>query len=238
MSVWYCVPSARQPQETTFALWAAKGYRIAVWRDPGAVDIPEAHLTLNGPYPGYAVASNRLVQAVLLADKTCDWVVCGGDDIEPDAAHGPEEIAQECSDWRADTFGVMQPTGDRWGDDQLARHMYGENRGAYIDRICGSPWIGREFALRINGGKGPFWPEYRHMFLDEELQEVAQKLGVLWQRRDLIHLHNHWGRKLGATPADCPEHLREVSGREHWEESKALFNARKEAGFPGHEALA
>ena len=79
------------------------------------------------------------------------------------------------------TFGIMQPTGDRWGADEPWAKALFPDAPAYIDRICGSPWIGREFARRMNEGAGPFHPAYRHMFADEELQCVAKRLGVLWQ---------------------------------------------------------
>jgi len=121
----------------------------------------------------------------------------------------------------------MQPTGDRWAEGQWGF------QNAPIDRVAGSAWIGREFALRAYGGDGPLWPEYRHMFPDEELQCVAEKLGVFWQRRDLTQFHNHWGRNGNA--ADMPTFLAEANSREHWDKYKALFEARKAAGFPGHE---
>lgn len=129
-------------------------------------------------------------------------------------------------------FGVMQPTGDRWGDAQ----------GAYIDRVAGSPWIGREFARRMYGGSGPYWPEYFHMGVDEELQAVATKLGVFWQRPDLTHYHAHWGRprpgeRMGQVDR-MPAFLAEANSPEHWRKYKALFSKRQAAGFPGHEPIA
>lgn len=152
-----------------------------------------------------------------------------------------------------ETFGVMQPTGDRFD-------------GGSIDRICGSAWLGREFCRRINQGQGPLWPEYKHMFVDQELQEVALKYGVLWQRRDLIHLHRHFARESDAldSPAVAtrvnagefkfrdpnppnvlyggekkprPAHLDQWNTKEHWNEMKAIFEKRKREGFPGSEPL-
>jgi hypothetical protein len=158
------------------------------------------------------------------------------------------------------TFGVMQCVGDRWGEHRnthtftprfdrkelcsqcgqvkdAARHMV----GAYIDRVAGSPWIGREFALRVNQGKGPLWPEYFHMGCDEELQAVATRLGVFWQRPDLIHLHKHWGR---AAPGEAmghqsnmPDFLKRANSAEEWNKYKALFAEREANGFPGSEPL-
>ncbi len=213
-------------------------------------------------YPGYAVAVNELIAEAMTVDPSAEWFVAAGDDIEPDLNHSAEEIAGELASHFCmlhggtvflenvgdgetlriagypATFGVMQPTGDRWGDDAVSRARYGEDRGAYIDRVCGSAWIGREFAKRAYGGKGPLWPEYTHMYVDEELQEVSTKLGVLWQRRDLIQLHKHWGREADGKPGDLkkmPEFLRKAN--EEMGKFKRVFEARKRAGFPGHEPL-
>ena len=113
--------------------------------------------------------------------------------------------------------------------------------GAYIDRVCGSPWMGREFCLRINQGRGPLWPEYFHMGEDEELQAVALKYGVLWQRPDLIHLHQHWGRALPgevmAPRTRMPKFLEKANSGAEWDKYKRLFAQRSAAGFPGSEPL-
>jgi hypothetical protein len=121
----------------------------------------------------------------------------------------------------------MQPTGDRWGDAQ----------GAYIDRVAGSPWIGRTFWERTYGGKGPFWPEYFHMGADEEVQEVAMHLGVFWQRPDLAHHHQHWGRpkpgeRMGHS-SNRPVFLDRANSAEEWNRYKQLIAARKSQGWPG-----
>lgn len=246
MSAWMCCPSKRPPVEAerVFTLWLKRGYRIALWREDGSPMICD--LMLGGEYPGYAVAQNELIKTILEFDPHCDWIVSAADDIDPDLNHTAHDIAQQCEAHfgraeadaglvpigkpaRWSTYGVMQPTGDRWGDRQ----------GAYIDRVAGSPWIGREFARRVYGGRGPYWPEYRHMFVDEELRAVAIKLDVYWERRDLIHLHRHWGRpRDGETIAPIsrmPEFLTEANSPEHWARYKRIFAERQAAGFPGHE---
>ncbi len=249
MSVWYAVPSARPPAESTLGEWKARGYKVAVWRDESA-ERGVCDMIRRGPYPGYAVAVNTLVRNVLAEDSDCEWIVTGGDDVLPDPHHSPEEIARECSDHfeinsgkclhiagglyhsqieghhPEATFGVMQPTGDNWGDRQ----------GSYVDRVCGSPWLGREFCLRINQGKGPLWPEYWHMGSDEELQAVSTNLGVLWQRPDLTHYHRHWGRTRKQA-SDMPEFLKRANSGTEWAAYKKLFAERQAAGFPGSEPL-
>ena len=262
MSVWYCIPSGRPVAEVNarMAKWRAMGYKIALWRDAASdgfpsgyvrSDYPEADNFLVGTmYPGYAAATNILIRRIMFGSRTdegltvppvdpdCDWVVCGGDDIDPDPTKTADEIARECGDYfenqtqvsfnyphRYRTLGVMQPTGDRWGDNEL--HL-GKTGSAYIDRICGSPWIGREFARRVNGGRGPWCQDYTHMFVDEHLQNVAERLGVLWQRRDLTQHHDHC-RRDGV--ARTPEFLQQAYSSEHWKESKAIFERHKAAGF-------
>lgn len=130
------------------------------------------------------------------------------------------------------TFGVMQPTGDR---------DFGDAQGPYIDRVAGSPWLGREFCLRINQGNGPLWPGYFHMGVDEELQALAIKCGVFWQRPDLTHFHQHWGRprpgeRMGQA-SRRPAFLDRANSAKEWIAYKKLLKERQEAGFPGSEPL-
>lgn len=307
MSVWLCMPSKRPPEEVEpiLNLWREQGYKIAVQRDPGDVATLYANVVFSRPYSGYSEAVNYIASQVLMMESDADWIVCAGDDTEPDANHTAEEIDKQCSVhfkerawpkcwhwaagyatpeaalaagayaeqkpqalWSGDlakiysTFGVMQPTGDKWGSNNRkdahtftaraieplhlcsscghpknnARHMV----GSYIDRVAGSPWMGREWCLRANQGKGPLWQGYFHMGCDEELQAVATRLGVFWQRPDLIHLHKHWGRGTDGQPADSfsmPDFLKRANSQEEWDQYKKLFAERQAAGFPGSEPL-
>ena len=266
MSVWLCIPSARPVAEVNARMdkWRDMGYKIALWRDLPEDDVI-ADQVLVGRYPGYAVALNTLAD-VLRRDLRCDWIVAAGDDTDPDPTKRADDIARECSEYfvessfrraskgcdpamlpahlrldmgkvrmaldmrlpmPAATFGVMQPTGDPWSDHQ----------GRIIERIAGSPWLGREWCRRAYAGKGPLWPEYTHCFADEELQLVAQRYGVFWQRPDLTQHHDNWARARG-NPADRPAFLDEANSPEHWRKYQALFNKRKAAGFPGSELIA
>jgi len=256
LSVWLTIPSKRPPEEAekVLKLWRERGYRIALYCDPNGDDVRAKsekahHITVTETYPGYANAVNTLIRKAIDRVADAEWFIAAGDDVEPDPNKSAEEIARECNDYFyslnsgnremiADywtTFGVMQPTGDRWGD-------HGDGKGAYIDRVCGSAWIGREFARRMYQGKGPLWPEYWHMFVDEELQEVAKKYGVLWQRPDLTQIHRHWGRG----PDDDPNRIQAqtkmppflVKANEGFASARKLFNERKAAGFPGSEPIA
>ncbi len=254
-SVWLTIPSKRPPEETTLHLWRERGYKIALWRDPQDLVSQCPDMQMTGPYSGYAYSVNALIKSVMDHDLDAEWFIAAGDDVEPDLNHTAEEIAAQCAmhfgasmpgcdhcDHSLDTFGVMQATGDRWGDTPRARQMHGEHCGGYIDRVCGSAWIGREFARRVNRGKGPLWPEYFHMYADEELQEVATRADVFWQRRDLIQVHQHWGRGSEGNPnamvdqeKKMPEFLTKANAG--FVEARELFNKRKAAGFPGSEPL-
>jgi len=217
MSVWLCIPSKRPPAEAepVLAKWREMGYKIMIQRDDSEADRgnlgnglgyqAEQCIRANGdwifwrPYRGYAEAVNFLA-GYAMTEKDCDWIVAAGDDTLPDPNKRADEIALECNDHFASvladkspgvpifrnsyTFGVMQPTGDPWSD----------RRGRIIERIAGSPWLGREWCLRANKGKGPLWPGFFHCWADETLQIVAQQLGVFWQRPDICHHHANWGR--------------------------------------------
>ena len=129
------------------------------------------YLRVTREYAGWGQSVNGLAAHVFAHDPACDWIVGGGDDTEPDPTKLAEEIARECSlhfghdpDDAGDpepvesTFGVMQATGDRWGADEPWARAAFPDAPAYIDRICGSPWIGREFARRMNQGAGAVPP--------------------------------------------------------------------------------
>jgi hypothetical protein len=281
MSIWYCCPSARPQDQAEAALskWRGAGYRLAIFREAARGPVTADILVNTFAYPGYAVAANTLIGLVLAEDSECEWIVVGADDIHPDS-HDPNLIAAQCGmhfiseatpervkryGRNVATFGVMQCTGDRWGErppgechDFIRRPanapmadrcmMCGREEGdslhlsgAYADRVASSPWIGREFAKRMYGGKGPYWPEYTHMGVDEELQAVAIQHGVFWQRRDLTQHHDHWGRarageRMGQA-SRMPEFLKQANSPEEWSRYKQIFNTRKSLGFPGSEPL-
>jgi len=247
MSVWLTIPSARPPEEAEkcLKLWRERGYKIALWLDSPAEYTEWNELGANlrcvrVHYPGYSQAVNWMIRYLMQERSDAEWFIIGGDDVEPDLNHTAEEIAEQCGEYFAnfhkddygnDSFGVMQPTGDRFAQGS-------------IDKIAGSAWIGREFARRMYGGNGPLWPEYTRFFMDEELQEVATRLGVFQQRRDLIHLHRHYMRESDAidSPAiysEIPEHLKAQEVK--WKAEQDIFNKRKHARptpWPGSEPIA
>ena len=227
MSVYFAIPSCRPAAEAEpiLAKWRERGYRIALLRQGELVD---ADVTIpTDRYLGWAPSVNILARFILEHDSGAQWIVSGGDDTLPDPYRSAEEIARECTEhfspgWEFDnTFGVMQPTGDKalWP-------------GSAIDKFAGSPWMGREFCRRMYHGAGPMFHGYHHNWADEELQEVAIKLGVFWQRSDLTHQHNHWMRTPGVPQ---PRFWDAIA--QDYQNSHGLFHRRKARGFPGHEPL-
>lgn len=257
MSVWLTIPSARPAEEIKERLerWRDMGYRIALWRNGPHVEDPIAadHLIRTAEYHGWGASINTLVSEVMVIDTHADWFVGGGDDTDPDPSKLAEEIALDCreefglrnqaaivngtmpvklglSQWQYWTFAVMQPTGDRFGADEVWAQSRFPNEPAYIDRICGSPWLGTEFCRRAHGGVGPFHPEFFHMFADEALQEYAKMLGVLWQRRDLIHFHDHC-RRDGVQRTPDFAAATGIYDRPEWDKGQALLNWLKSEKF-------
>lgn len=194
--------------------WVAHGYRVIVLQDRVRFDMPGCEVVHADDYHGYAWAVNKLYREHP-GVSAAPVVVLIGDDMDPDPERSPGQLRDEFLAHFPDTFGVMQPIGDALPG---------------VDRICGSPWVGRGFASRINGGTGVLREEYFHFFADEELHGVATRLGVLWQRRDVSHYHDHWTRR-----GERPTHLGKA--QERWDEDKAKHDRRRDAGYPGHEPL-
>lgn len=246
----FCIPSARPVEQVipVVQAWKKMGYGVALQRDlpPAGSQGPQlfgADLVWFREYEGYADAVNFLSDQVLRDNPEVEFVVCGGDDTFPDPNKTGDEIAEELSTHfgaarviednaqfvdifvpDTSTFGVCQPTGDRWADDL----------GVIIERIAGSPWLGRSWCERAWGGRGPLWPEFHHQFVDEALQVYAKQLGVFLQRPDLTHYHAHAQRvpgtdKTGNAPA--PGHMAPWNTRKHWDESKAIFERLKAENF-------
>ena len=87
--------------------------------------------------------------------------------------------------------------------------------------------LGREFIEKMAGK--PFCLEYTHFFCDEELHEVAKEAKLLWHRRDLTQLHDHWSRSDtgGGAEKERPKYLDKA--RDGWKAAKKLFRTRKQA---------
>lgn len=203
--------------QETFAKWKAKGYKLALFTDAGKHP-PEADLLISATYPGVWRACNALAKAAV----ECGADVClfAGDDMDPDQNYTAQEIAEQYLGRFPTGAGLMQPCGDPQG--QL---IDGKRNAA---RICGSAWFGKEWIEKSYGGRGPTPGMYWHMFGDEEMAEVGNKLGLLWWRPDLTQWHRHWSFR-GGTPKQ-PYH---DAANSHWTADQDTFKRRKAEGFPG-----
>ena len=215
MNIWYAIPSANPGRcSASFKAWKQRGYMCCCLLDKPDHEVPEADLVVRvQPYPGYFTSVNRMAQR-LVREHAADIVVTGGDDMWPDPNHTAEEIGQQFMEKFPDGYGVMQPTGDDLDG---------------TDRICGSPWMGRRWALEGYGGLGCFWPEYKAFYGDEELRHVSEALGVLWQRPDLVQHHDHWTR--GGVQKMTPYQRKNEAV--YFEPDGAIYKARKAAGWGG-----
>ncbi len=214
MNIWLLAPSIRPEAATVFAKWQARGYKVAAMVRPD-VPAPEHcdRIIRADKYEGYPKAINRLWHEI--ANEKPDIVITGGDDLYPCEERTADELAADFFGRFPDGFGVMMLAKDDPGDGQSASNT----------------WVGAEYARRINGGIGPYWPEYRHYYSDTEVGIVAGKLKAFWRRPDIRQLHDHWSTHGTERPA----HLNEAAAG--YAADRQLFESRHHAGFPGHEPL-
>lgn len=202
--------------------WLDMGYEVVLLQDRFRFTVPGVNVPgvsqivtpFGDQYIGWPRAVNYLVRHVI--DPRVGIVVAAGDDMEPDPVRRAEHLAAEFWLRFPDGFGVMQPTGDP---------MDGTTR------ICGSPWMGRGWLDRAYCGMGAMWGGYFQFYADEELKNVAERLGVLWQRPDVTQYHHHWTRENRPAPGH------HALSQERWDADKAHFLWRQAAGFPASGSL-
>lgn len=217
MSVWYCTPSARPKAEAeaVFRLWLDHGVKLCILRQGDPLDLPNCTQFLADRYHGLPICTNLLMKTAAGMDQEAQWFAFGGDDYLPDPNLHASWIADDCTKHFAGTFGVMQPTGDRYGN-------------GYIDTAAASAWIGRDFVLKSYGGSGPLYTGYHHLYCDTELQHVATMQGVFQQRQDITQEHKHWSRPGNVKPAFADS----IYGF-NADNDRALFIQRQLNRFPG-----
>ena len=219
MDVWFAIPTCNITRANEcFEKWGRQGYKTAALvngmpRDM-ASQVKAERIWYLEKYPGWPTSVNILCKQLA---EHADIVVSGGDDMDPDPNRNAVSIAHDFMDHFKDAFGVMQPTGDEMEE---------------TPRICGSPWMGWKWIAEAYGGRGPMWGEYHHFYADEELKSVSEKLGVLWQRKDLAHRHNHWSRPGGPPKTDYQLVLDQA-----WSRDGMLNKMRKKNDYPLHQRL-
>lgn len=97
----------------------------------------------------------------------------------------------------------------------------------FFTKVLTIPMMNRALYERLNY----FWhPEYKSMFVDEDLYWTATKLHALREARHLKFPHIHPGNPDPAMRCDNDETYKRSAA--NWEQGKAVFAKRKAAGFP------
>lgn len=217
LNCWVVFPSAMTDRANAAVdAWSARGYHTLIYQDIG-VKACSADIVRFGQFPGYYRIINSLVEDALC--EGADIVTCAGDDMLPDPVSTAQDIGRFYLSLFPEGEGVLQACGDGQGIDAL-----GVPAAA---RICGSPTFGRDWITRSYEGNGPFWDGYRSFYADEDLKEVAQRLGYLFMAHQFTFLHKHWS--FGHMSR---QFYQERNSNEHWQNDAALFAERKAEGFP------
>src|SRR5512146_335550 len=198
-AVCYAIPIAADFLDQGAAVlrqWKQMGYAVAYFtngeRNAPLEGLEDAFHFHRMEWHGWGWACNEMAERLY---PHFEWLVFGGHDITPDPHRQADVIASECkAHWQDSTYGVMQPCGDDWG--------------AHKARIAvTSPWVGREWWQKTKRlGRGPFWEEYGHYYVDAELCEIAGAAKRLWWRPDLTQVHNHYARQGEPVPPHLVMH--------------------------------
>jgi hypothetical protein len=210
--VWAIIPTANWIRGSAMLQrWWDKGYRTCAVIDKGTERPSFAHRIVElDPYPGHPNAINAAWK--ILEPSSPDIVICGSDDIGPPEGFIAEQLAEQFHDrFGVSRFGIMFPTGD---------DMPEAKRG------CTAQWFGSGWCKRAFNGSGPLWGGYRHFYNDSDVWEVAHRLGVAWDRSDLIQRHDHWSRQ----GTEKPLHMHKWAAT--WADDEREFKRREAQGFP------
>lgn len=219
-NVYLLLPVADFSEATKCAWrWTPLGYKVVYLFDTKTLknDDPQTlvdqgiihEFIIVDDYAGWYSSVNFLMS---LYSDSFSWCICAGSDMDPENNKLANDIALECTEHFNGTYGIMQPTGDRWDE---------RNGLAASERICGSPWIGQELVKKCEGKI--FSEEFFHYFSDELLREYAIKDNILWQRKDLTHLHRHPNREHRIKPGYLGK---------TWGSDQKIFNQIKDSWIP------
>ena len=216
-------PSAKEGRAVAAVdAWKAKGYKTLVYMDSPSLKC-NADVVSYGAgceYPGYYRLIGTLARQAFA--HGADVVTCMGDDMLP-PEQGAEWVALDYLARFPTGLGIYQGCGDEQGKDETGTPA--------AARICGSPTFGIEWSNRAYKGAGAFCDVYGSYYGDEDLFNVARRLGLLWLEPQVTILHLHWS--FGHMQIQ-EYHQRNQRG---WERDQRIFFTRKAAGFPGSELL-
>lgn len=215
MNIWVSMVSGNaELAETNGQKWKDAGFKLFADIEHGKVRC--ADLTVIRTYDGHPRSSNQAIADCI--ELGADIVLNVNDDMFPINLTTTDLIKAWAFAFGESTLGVMQCAGDMWG-------------GMAWAAVC--PAVGRDYAKRINGGKGLYWHEYDHYFADQEIRDVAMRCEKYVQHPTLMIYHDHHTR--GGRDG-LSEMNREHTRAKH-EHDRRIYEARRSANFPGSELI-
>lgn len=211
--IWAAFPSGNsEAAAICVKAWQDAGYKVAVLIDDEQADVPCDLLYQTDSYGGTAASFKILVNEML--GEGARLMALINDDFFPTFNASAENVANRYACHFPDGCGALQPTGDWY---------------AALSWCCPSPVVDAEFAKRFNGGMGVFWPEYYHLYCDQEFRDVTRRIGCLVETDMIGFEHRH--RTRGHADQLPAEKRQKIVARH--DADKALFLSRQAAGFPG-----
>lgn len=173
------------------------------------------------------------VEHILSLDESDDWMAYKMTAIVNPNSSVVEATNRAAKLAKGDIFVYLSDDFDCFPDWALAVEKEFENRPMLIKvddclqkfdvPVLTIPIMNRLLYDRL----GYFWhPEYRSMFVDEDLFWTARKLGAMKMCPHLKFQHNH----VSVGRADDDETYRRSAA--NWDQGKALFKKRQGLGFP------
>lgn len=210
MTNWAIFPSGNSVAAAEcVAAWRDAGWRVGVLIDADQTAVSCDQLVIESHYAGTGASFNTLIRSI----QRYEWsvVACVNDDMFPDRCEGDfaEYLLRQA--FSGGTCGVVQPTG-RWYDAM---------------KWCApSPIIGREYIARFP--QGVFYSGYYHLYVDQELRDVAIRNGCYAETKSLGIDHRH---KSMGHPDRLPPEKREKNNARHRADAE-LYEKRLRTGFP------
>ena len=235
-AVWPSINPKRSNE--TARLWIGQGYQVAIMTN-GYMPVKAFLATVTGTaaeYKGY-YQSVIVLAHMAIKEGRADVIIFAGDRISPPMHARAWQLGATFAAKFPNGYGVMQPMAAQWKPTisglSAREEMSAPNRRMHATppsaERCESPWIGRRFVTEVYNGNGPYCSDYGQYFGDVELYEVARRMGVLWQRTDVVQEFDHWSKPGGPSMEDYQQ-----ANFDRWyEKDLATYRARRYKEFPG-----